>query len=213
MAALRGWSSFSGLCWSFTCSCGGVVWSQFCGPSCCSCVLGSCGVSVVPFCRLGILRTLPCRVLACGFLWFRGPSSWCFLELFTEVLSSCFQRLRMAQDGCCLHFVRGPLPMAGAVFFLVAVSQVGPAHLHWVPLLWAWCVCGLHSFILLVFLRDGLTLWVNSVFLSLLIASEGLHCWLFLSVLANPFWGVCRGVPTSSLGLLALPVAGSRAIA
>ena len=36
---------------SFTCSCGGVVWSQVCGPSCCSCVLGSCGVSVAPLCR------------------------------------------------------------------------------------------------------------------------------------------------------------------
>ena len=28
----------------------------------------------------------------------------------------------------------------------------------------------------------------NSVFLSLLIAKEGLHCWLFLSDFANPFW-------------------------
>ena len=32
------------------------------------------------------------------------------------------------------------------------------------------------------------TRWVNSVFLSLLIANEGLHCWLFLSDFANPFW-------------------------
>ena len=63
-AALRGWSSFSGLCLSFTCSCSGVVWSQVCGPSCCSCVLGSCGVSVAPFCRLGLLRALPFRVFA-----------------------------------------------------------------------------------------------------------------------------------------------------
>ena len=39
---------------SFTCSCGGVVWSQVCGPSCCSCVLGSCGVSVAPLCCLGL---------------------------------------------------------------------------------------------------------------------------------------------------------------
>ena len=90
-AALRGWSSFSGLCWSFTCSCGGVVWSQVCGPSCCSGVLGSCGASVAPFCRLGLLRALPCRVFAWGFLWFRGPSSWCFLGLFTGVLSSRFR--------------------------------------------------------------------------------------------------------------------------
>ena len=40
-----------------------------------------------------------------------------------------------------------------------------------------------------VFLRDVVTLWVNSVFLSLLIANEGLHWWLFLSDLANHFWG------------------------
>ena len=40
-----------------------------------------------------------------------------------------------------------------------------------------------------VFLRDVVTLWVNSVFLSLLIANEGLHWWLFLSDVANPFWG------------------------
>ena len=38
----------------FTCSCGGMVWSQVCDPSCYSCVLGSCGVSVAPFCRLGL---------------------------------------------------------------------------------------------------------------------------------------------------------------
>ena len=32
-------------------------------------------------------------------------------------------------------------------------------------------------------------LWVNSVFLSLLITNEGLHWWLFLSDIANHFWG------------------------
>ena len=40
-----------------------------------------------------------------------------------------------------------------------------------------------------VFLRDVVTLWVNSVFFSLLIANEGLHWWLFLSDIANHFWG------------------------
>ena len=40
-----------------------------------------------------------------------------------------------------------------------------------------------------VFLRDVVTLWVNSVFVSLLIANEGLHWWWFLSDVANPFWG------------------------
>ena len=33
------------------------------------------------------------------------------------------------------------------------------------------------------------TLWVNSVFLSLLIANEGLRYWLFLSDFAYQFWG------------------------
>ena len=76
--------------WPFTCSCSGVVWSHVCGPPCCSCVLGSCGVSVALFCRLGHLCALPCRVFACGFPWFRGPSSWCFLGLFPMVISSRF---------------------------------------------------------------------------------------------------------------------------
>ena len=89
----------SQVCLSFTCSCGGVVWSQVCGPSCCSCVLGSCGVSVAPFCCLGLLRVLPWRVFAWGFLWFRGPSSWSFHGLFTGVISSHFQWLRIAQGG------------------------------------------------------------------------------------------------------------------
>ena len=52
-AALRGSSSCSCLCLSFTCSWVGVVWLQVCGPTCSSCVLGSSGVSVAPFCRLG----------------------------------------------------------------------------------------------------------------------------------------------------------------
>ena len=122
-------------------------------PSCCYCVLGSCGVSVALFCRLGLLRTLPCRVFACGFPWFRGPSSWCFLGLFTMVHSSRFRWLRMARGGCCLRFVQGPLPQAGAVFLACvslggcpSFSQVGPARSHWVPLLWTWCACGLPQF-------------------------------------------------------------------
>ena len=40
-----------------------------------------------------------------------------------------------------------------------------------------------------VFLRDVVTLCVKSVFLSLLIAHEGFHWWLFLSDVANPFLG------------------------
>ena len=77
--------------------CCGVVWSHVCGPSCCSCVLGSCGVSVAPFCHLGLLLALLCRVFAGRFLWFSGPSSWSFLGLFTGVLSSRFRWLLVAQ--------------------------------------------------------------------------------------------------------------------
>ena len=195
-AAPRGWSSSSGLGWPFTCSCDGVVWSHVCDPSCCYCVLGSCGVSVALFCRLGLLRALPCRVFACGFPWFRGPSSWCFLGLFTMVLSSRFRWLRMARGGCCLRFVQGPLPQAGAVLLACvslggcpSFSQVGPARSHWVPLLWTCCACGLSQFPPPhVFFWDVVTRWVNRVFLSLLIANEGLRCWLLLSVFATPFW-------------------------
>ena len=69
-------------------------------------------------------------------------------------------------------------------------SQVGPVPLHWVPLFWTWLVwvASTVSFSF-IFLRDVVTLWVNSVFLSLLIANEGLHWWLFLFRYSQPFWG------------------------
>ena len=44
-----------------------------------------------------------------------------------------------------------------------------------------------------VFLRDVVTLWVNSVFLSLLITNEGLLWWLFLFQYSHPFWGRTSG--------------------
>ena len=62
-----------------------------------------------------------------------------------------------------------------------------------------------------VFLRDVVTLWVKSVFLSLLIANEGLHWWLFLPDVANPFWG-SRRLHLSSFGFSERLVAGGRAI-
>ena len=52
-----------------------------------------------------------------------------------------------------------------------------------------------------VFLRDVVTLWIISVFLSLLIANEGLHCWLFLSNFTNPFrWRVVVFLRPPSVG-------------
>ena len=46
---------------------------------------------------LGSYAPSPCRVFAGRFLWFRGPSSWCFLELFPGVLSSRFRWLLVAR--------------------------------------------------------------------------------------------------------------------
>ena len=53
-------------------------------------------------------------------------------------------------------------------------SQVAPAPSRWVPLLWAWFVWVASTVsVSYVFLRDVVTLWVHSVFLSLLIVNEG----------------------------------------
>ena len=69
-------------------------------------------------------------------------------------------------------------------------SQAGPAPSHWVPLLWTWLVWETSTISFsYAFLRDVVTFWVNSVFLSLLIANEGLHWWLFLFRYSHPFWG------------------------
>ena len=210
-----------------------------------------------------LLHAQTCRVFAWGFLKFRGPSSWCFLGLFTGVISSRFRchpdsspsvawrrgmlpwcsvggfspcpsgavmplgssvlkgswssrwasclRSALWSSSVCvhdedfpsfwgvgfLHFVPGPLPLAGAVFFSMRLSR-------WLSLLlsgWS-CAFALCSSSLdlvcvgtstvtfsYVFFLDVVTLWVISVFLSLLIANEGLHWWLFLSGIANHFWG------------------------
>ena len=74
------------------------------------------------------------------------------------------------------------------------------------------CVWGASTVYFYVFLRDVVTLWVNSVFLSHLIVNEGLHRWLLLSDVANPFLGSSRRIHTSSFGLLELLVAGGRTI-
>ena len=41
-----------------------------------------CGVSVALFCRLWLLRALPCRVFACVFPWFRDQAPGVFLASF-----------------------------------------------------------------------------------------------------------------------------------
>ena len=143
---------------SFTCSCGGVVWSHVCGPPCCSSVLGSCGVSVAPFCRLGLLRALPCRVFTGRFLWFSGPSSWSFLGLFPGVLSSRFQWLLVAR-GSSWIILGYPSSVVCYPGVLSRACRLAPLGLRclWVPR-----SCGVHG------LRDGDTclrsgLWSSSV--------------------------------------------------
>ena len=70
-----------------TYSCGGVVWSQVCGPSCCSCVLGSCEVSVAPLCRLGLWWHLLLRLFLAGFLPLVFVRTW--VGRLRSCLSSC----------------------------------------------------------------------------------------------------------------------------
>ena len=71
------------VCLSFTCSWVGVVWSQVCGPTCSSCVLGSSGVSVAPFCRL---RLWPHPLLLFSRL---GFLPWAFVRTWVGRLRSC----------------------------------------------------------------------------------------------------------------------------
>ena len=52
-----------------------------------------------------------------------------------------------------------------------------------------WACVSPGGYLSYVFLQDVVTLWVNSVFLSLLIANGDLHCWLFLFRYSHPYWG------------------------
>ena len=72
---------------SFTCSCGGMVWSQVCGPSCCSCVLGSCGVSVAPLCRLDLWSHPLFLLFLAGFLPLAFVQTW--IDRLRSCLGSC----------------------------------------------------------------------------------------------------------------------------
>ena len=105
-AALRGSSSFSCVCWSFTFSGVGVVWSQVCGPSCDSWVWDSCDAQLrrpdalasghtLSFCHCG---SLPCelvgrvRASVPAFFW------WCSPSL---VLGSVWRQWPLGGPGTC----------------------------------------------------------------------------------------------------------------
>ena len=60
-----------------------MVWSQVCGPTCNSCVLGSSGVSVVPFCRLSLWPHPLLLFSRLGFL------HWAFVRTWVGRLQSC----------------------------------------------------------------------------------------------------------------------------
>ena len=81
-AALRGSSTFSCLCLSFTCSWVGVVWSQVCDPSCGSWVFGSSGARLRRPDALASGRTL-------SLFSRRGFLPWAFVRTWVSRLRSC----------------------------------------------------------------------------------------------------------------------------
>ena len=60
-----------------------MVWSQVCGPTCSSCVLGSSGVSVAPFCRPSLWPHPVLLFSRLGFL------PWAFVRPWVGRLRSC----------------------------------------------------------------------------------------------------------------------------
>ena len=62
-------------------------WSQVCGLSCYSCLLGSCGVSVVPLCRLGLWSHPLLLLFLAGFLPLALVRSW--VGRLRSCLGSC----------------------------------------------------------------------------------------------------------------------------
>ena len=76
------------VCLSFTCSWVGVVWSQVCGPTCSSCMLGSSGGSLL--CRSVALasgRTLSLGFSRLGFLPLAFVRTW--VGRLRSCLGSC----------------------------------------------------------------------------------------------------------------------------
>ena len=92
---------------SFTCSCGGVVWSHVGGPSCCSYGLGSCGVSVPPSCGVSV-------PLFCSLGLWRTLSFWCFSPGFLplELVRTWVGRLWAPSSGGTLLTLSWPVPTA-----------------------------------------------------------------------------------------------------
>ena len=122
-----------------------------------------------------------------------------------RVLSACPRGAAMPLGAsvlwCSWSSRWGHLSQVGSVFFLSPRSSQSLSLLRvgWVPGLRAgspasgWrCVLACVStdgYLSYVFLQDVVTLWVNSVFLSLLITNEGLHCWLCFVQYSRPYWG------------------------
>ena len=140
-AALRGSSSFSCLCLSFTCSWVRVVWSQVCDPTCSSWVLGSSGVSVALFCRISLWPHPLLLFSRRGFL------PWAFVRTWVGRLRSCLGsylllgelsfpypgfslggscRLVVQTPGIFLESLLGFFPLASNVCCGLEVVQVNP---------------------------------------------------------------------------------------
>ena len=130
----------------------------------------------------------------------------CVLPWFSvRALSACPRGAAMPLGAsvlqCSWSSRWGHLSQVGSVFFLSPRSSrsLSLILVGLVPGLSAgspasgWRCVFRHALVLVaisyVFLRDVATLWVNSVFLSLLITNEGLHCWFFLVRYSHPYWG------------------------
>ena len=111
-----------------------MVWSQVCGPTCSSCVLGSSGASVAPFCRLSLWPHLLLMFSLLGFL------PWAFVRTWVGRLRSCL--------GSCLLLGELSFPCTG---FRLAVPAVWLSRL----LEFSWNLC-LGSFLSLPVFADGL---------------------------------------------------------
>ena len=128
------------------------------------CVLPWFSVRALSVCPRGAAMPLGASVLRCSWSSRGGHLSQVRTVFFLSPRS--YRRLSLLLVGLVPGLGRVLPPQAGAVFFGHALVLVAISY---------------------VFLRDVVTLWVNSVFLSLLIANEGLLCWLFLFRYSHPY--------------------------